>query len=326
MLARVGAGALGVAVAERVAVALGPLGRRGRRAAAGCRPRPAGGGRRSRTSAACRRRRAAASRAAAGARGRPSARPRSRGAPSAATVRSTWPRCRSPWMRCSGDLGRGVGERVEDARAARRRRRPSSGTIGERRVEPRVHRLRRARAGRPAVARLPKASARSACTSAAAAPSRCASPAKSPPTSSACRSASANRSRTLALASSQPSVAVVRNSCSIASAYVLAVELDRRPSRAAAAMCRAPSSVERDADLDVGVDAGLQPAEHLQDRGVAEDQRGVRLLAGQHQAGLVDRQRVGVGVAVEPQRRRRRARSRIDSSQTPVTSLSCSAS
>ena len=51
--------------------------------------------------------------------------------------------------------------------------------------------------------------------------------------------------------------------------------------------------------LDVGVDPGLQPAEELHDRRVAEDHRGVRLLAGQHEARLVDRDALGRGVARE---------------------------
>ena len=46
---------------------------------------------------------------------------------------------------------------------------------------------------------------------------------------------------------------------------------------------------QRDADLDVGIDAWLQAPEHLQDRDVAVHERGVRLLAGEHEAGLIGR-------------------------------------
>ena len=90
-----------------------------------------------------------------------------------------------------------------------------------------------------------------------AAPSRWASPAKSPPASSACRSASAIRSRTLVLASSQPSVAVVMNSCSIARLARLRRRrsaVDR--SRAAGRCAWRPASVERRRAISM---SGLTP-------------------------------------------------------------------
>ena len=116
------------------------------------------------------------------------------------------------------------------------------------------------------------------CTSATAAPSRWDSPAKSPPTSSACRSASANRLRALASARSQPSLAVRRNCCSIARCRSSARRVDPAVERSDVA---APGPGQRLVDLDVGVAARGQPAEHLHQAVLAERDRGVALLAGE---------------------------------------------
>ena len=115
------------------------------------------------------------------------------------TVRSVWPRWRSPCTCCTCDTGR-------------RRRRRRTSRAGRRRTAPaRAPRRARRRAGpssrsraRPAASAVRtcvgKCSARAWCTSASDSPRRAASAAKSPPTSSAWRSASANRLRTLASA------------------------------------------------------------------------------------------------------------------------------
>ncbi len=97
---------------EEVAlVALGPLLAAGAQLGALGRPRARTGrarrrAGRSRRSGACRRRRARASRAAAGRRAAWRARPRSRRSSSRAEVRRVCPRCRSPWICCTGTSGR----------------------------------------------------------------------------------------------------------------------------------------------------------------------------------------------------------------------------
>ncbi len=205
VVARIAAGALRVAGAERVAVALCPFGgaifelarlRVGRRA---------GSAPRSRTTATCRRRRASglesAVRAAIGAPGSPS----KSSSTHPASVRMTWPRWKSPCTRCNGN---GV------VAGRRERRRPRRLPGRDRQVRGRrswPRRVARASTG-PASPRacssatsVGSACAIAECTSAVAMPSRSDSAAKSPPTSSACRSPSANRSRTLVSASAQPS-------------------------------------------------------------------------------------------------------------------------
>ena len=93
----------------------------------------------------------------------------------------------------------------------------------------------------PATVWVPNALARSVCTAATALPSRCASAAKSPPTSSACRSPSPIRSRTLAVAIAQPSALLAKNL--VSSARVV----DRPPtgpkiSPSGSAMCDEPAA------------------------------------------------------------------------------------
>ena len=292
VLARVGAGDLGVAVAERLAVALGPLagavGQLRRRS----RPRSRGGGRRSRTSAACRRRRAAASRLPARVDGghrlalEVDQHPAGDGAQRLAEVQVAVDALHGDRRRPASPTSSNVSRRpsatsrrsgtiVDGAVAAglAHRRGALAQLAGrrlagaERRGEVGVH-LRR----RPRRAARPRRRSRRR------------------PRRRAGR-ASAIRSRTLVLASSQPSVAVVMNSCSMAS------DVRSRRRRSASTDAEQPRDVlgpepaERALHLDVGVDARLQPAEHLHDRDVAEDQRGVGLLAGEHEARLVDRDR-----------------------------------
>ena len=129
-----------------------------------------------------------------------------------AVVRRTWPRCRSPWIWW---IGTGVVMPRTSSKAAR-----SSDSSGASAGTSASTTSRRAcmastSAASPAAPTnvWPVADARAAWTSATAVPSRVASPAKSPPTSSACRSPSASRSRTLAVAIAQPSTASGRNRC-----------------------------------------------------------------------------------------------------------------
>ena len=96
------------------------------------------------------------------------------------------------------------------------------------------------------------------------------------------------------------------------------------PSRRA--MCRPPCAASARVHLDVGVAARLDPAEHLQDRGVAEDQRGVALLGADapgsaRRAAARPARRSGEADAVLAGRRRPGR-----GSSAPVTALSCSAS
>ena len=88
-----------------------------------CARRPAA---RSRTTAACRRRRASGSRAAAARPAAWPARPRSRRSSSPCTVRSVWPRCRSPWICWTGELA-DPARRGRTSPAAGRRAPPARG-------------------------------------------------------------------------------------------------------------------------------------------------------------------------------------------------------
>jgi hypothetical protein len=53
--------------------------------------------------------------------------------------------------------------------------------------------------------------------------------------------------------------------------------------------------------LDVGVAAGVEPAEYLEDRRVVVDQRGVALLVGDRQAARIERQWLVVRPSREPE-------------------------
>ena len=94
--------------------------------------------------------------------------------------------------------------------------------------------------------------------------------------------------------SSQPSRAPARYSCSVPSVASIS-----RPSYsyqpASGAMCANPRVGEEAQQLELGVDARLEPAEHLQDQALAEDDRRV---------GLLDADRPHVDRAAEPGRRR----------------------
>ena len=117
----------------------------------------------------------------------------------------------------AGQRRDGVVDGVDRARRARPARAPRRRTRRAGRAT-----RRPARGGRPRRWGAPARS--SACTTATVSPSRDASAAKSPPTSSARRSPSASRSRTLAWAIAQPSAEFAAKSCSMA-------ERDRLPVR-----------------------------------------------------------------------------------------------
>ena len=177
-VARVGARRRGVAVAERRAVALGPLSAAPvlvARASGRAGPTPELVGPRSRTSAACpatsRSGESGAPRSASGLAGSPSKSISSQ--PSA--VRSTWPRCRSPWTRCTairlGDVGqprRTTARIAGDVRRQLGHRRPAA------RVEPLAPARPRELVGSRSTS-VPSARRSSACTAATASPSRYAS-------------------------------------------------------------------------------------------------------------------------------------------------------
>ena len=124
---------------------------------------------------------------------------------------------------------------------------------------------------------VPSASARSACTSATARPSRSASPAKSPPTSPACSSGAAIRSRTLVVAIAQPSTASETNCWSMPTVV-------GSPSRSpviepsGARDVLAADTLQRAVQQQVLVLARGQLPEQLEDVLPAVDQGGVALL------------------------------------------------
>ena len=197
------------------------------------------------------------------------------------TVRRVWPRCRSPCTCCTWTLG-DVGHGVERGAQRRRRTPPARARRRGRRRAARSSRRPARPAGRACGRAVGKCSARSWCTSASASPSRAASAAKSPPTSSACRSASANRLRTLASAS----VPAVGGG---AQELLQHRQLERRPSlavgprasRRACATWSEPASVSTSWIAMSGLTPGCDLAEHLEERVLAEGDRGVGLLAGE---------------------------------------------
>src|ERR1700689_1150185 len=131
---------------------------------------------------------------------------------------------------------------------------------------------------------VPNAAARSAWPGGGAAPSRRASPEKSPPASAARRSGLAYRSRTLVAASVQPSVASRRYLDRIARPGGEPPRLAVRAPAGRPPPRRRAEAVERGADLEVRVGPGGEPAEDLEDGLLAEDQAGVGLLAGEDEA------------------------------------------
>ena len=126
-------------------------------------------------------------------------------------VRSTCPRCRSPWIRWTVVV-------PVAAASANRARTPGAISASSGTTAPAASRRRSIPSTMSPTARwdVPRDCASSACTSATAAPIRCDSPAKSVPTSSARRSASSSRSRTLPSAIDQPSAELAAKSCTIA--------------------------------------------------------------------------------------------------------------
>ena len=97
------------------------------------------------------------------------------------------------------------------------------------------------------------------------------------------------------------------------------------------ATCSEPSRRSATRHLQVGVGPGRDPPEHLEDGGLAEDQAGVALLAGQHQAARVRARPAGPALNGSALTRRtaaarRPARSAMPRSSSRASSGSCSAS
>ena len=158
---------------------------------------------------------------------------------------------------------------------------------------------------------VPNASARSWWTCAVATPSRSASPAKSPPASAAVPSAhrprGAQSQRVQVTDAGGGQRPAVRGRAQVAGQdgqhRGRAVDPGLGPAVGLRDVRRAELG-QRRGDLQVGVGARGDPAEHLEDGRLAEHQAGVALLAGEHQAvqALASPGQVGPGDPAEPQR------------------------
>ena len=272
------------------------------------RGRAAGAGPRSRTSGACPPRRAAARTGPAAGPAATAGSPSKSSSTQPVWVRITWPEV----VVAVDPLHR---QRLVEPRPARRRPRPagrraraSSGTAASRRVQPVPH-LRR-----PGRRRAPPGSS---CGAERLGQIRGA-PRRWPRRAGAPRRRSRRRPRPRWLRrrcgvqvahagrGERPAVggrAQVRGR--MAEDGGLAVHRWSRSSRAARATCGEPSRAQRGGHLQVGVGAGRGPAEHLEDGLLAEDQAGVALLGGEHQAvqaGVDQRLPARAGEAQRPDR------------------------